>query len=192
LKISVFSIFTNPFVQIGTVTADNASSILKAFKIDWNEKSPNQSSESQTTLDLEEFIEDSEDDSDWEDEDSELESVELEMDEELMNLDMVGIDEEDITEVPGVCRNSCLAHLLQLAIKQPFTLNTYVRKLIGKVNSIVAFFSRSTHWRAKLKNKSGGLRLIKPCSTRWNSQYHCIKRMCRKIKGNVEDGAEVQ
>ncbi len=74
-------------------------------------------------------------------------------------------------------RNSCLAHLSQLGIKNAFNASEFVKALMKKVNNIVAFFGRSSQYYTKLKESNGGIALVKPCVTRWNSTYMCFKRI---------------
>ncbi|XP_035713793.1 uncharacterized protein LOC118438118 [Folsomia candida] len=135
-------------IKISTITADNASNILSAFKI--------------KDIDVDEDDENSQ----WfhqPDEENE--------DESLPNVQNCGFPS-------ALPRNSCLAHLLQLAIRDAISENDFVVSLIKDVNGIVRFFHKSTHYYSKLKKINGDLSLIKPCTTRWNSQYHCLKRIC--------------
>lgn len=95
--------------------------------------------------------------------------------------------EEDILQ--GVemtpTRNSCLAHLLQLGVKDAIAGSVYVTNMIKKVNDIVTFFHRSSYFNGKLRKENGDLALVKPCVTRWNSQYHCLKRLLVCKPGRV-------
>lgn len=50
-------------------------------------------------------------------------------------------------------RNGCLAHLLQLAIKDGIKSNTLVPKLTRRVNELVTFFSKSPMWKDALRSK---------------------------------------
>lgn len=76
-------------------------------------------------------------------------------------------------------RNSCLAHLLQLAIKDALN-EPRVAALVKKVNALVKWFHKSNKFYTELR-KLTGLGLIKPCDTRWNSFYHCLKRLLRDV-----------
>jgi len=76
-------------------------------------------------------------------------------------------------------RNACLAHLLQLAIRDSINSNPAVVSISKKVNDIVKFINNSNKCLADLRSKTGGLSLVKPCATRWNSVYYCLKRILR-------------
>jgi len=76
-------------------------------------------------------------------------------------------------------RNSCLAHLLQLAIKDALR-NKEVAAIIKKVSTIVTWFHKSDKNNTALRQLCK-LGLVRPCDTRWNSLYHCLKRLCREL-----------
>lgn len=81
-------------------------------------------------------------------------------------------------------RNSCLAHLLQLGINDALKY-PQIAAFIKKVNTIVKWFHKSNKFHTELKELSG-LGLIKPCDTRWNSLYHCLKRFSREV--SIKEG----
>lgn len=83
----------------------------------------------------------------------------------------------------NLARNGCLAHLLQLAIKDGIKSTTLVPKLVKKVNDIVTFFSKSCMWKEGLKKKTNDLVLVKPIEVRWNSTYSCFQITLREEKG---------
>jgi hypothetical protein len=90
-------------------------------------------------------------------------------------------------------RNPCLAHLIQLAIKDSLTLSEFVTKLIRRINEIVKFFHRRSSWYSKLRSQNGNVSLLLPCVTRWNSQYHSLKRIFgekRKVKKCYKNGRD--
>lgn len=76
-------------------------------------------------------------------------------------------------------RNSCLAHLLQLGIRDALR-NTFGAGIISKVNTIITWFHKSNKQYMELRRQSK-LGLLKPCETRWNSTYYCLKRICTDI-----------
>ncbi len=83
----------------------------------------------------------------------------------------------------NLTRNGCLAHLLQLAIKDGIKSSSLVPKLVKKVNDIVTFFSKSCMWKEALKQKTNNLTLVKPIEVRWNSTFSCLQRILREEKG---------
>lgn len=111
--------------------------------------------------------------------------IELEGGKESQSSETVNSSVVAITADYGAIRNSCLAHLLQLAVKDALSSSEYVTKMVDRTNSVVTFFHRSSHYNAKLLEETGGLGLVKPCVTRWNSQYHCMKRMLVAKEGRV-------
>lgn len=77
-------------------------------------------------------------------------------------------------------RNSCLAHLLQLGIKDALKHDT-VTPVTKRVQSIVAWFNGSNINTAQLAELCGiGIRT--PCVTRWNSLYQCLQRLVSPSK----------
>lgn len=85
-------------------------------------------------------------------------------------------------------RNSCLAHLLQLAIKDAMS-HKEDSAFVKKVNSIVTWFHKTNKYYTSLREASG-LALVKPCDTRWNSTYHCLKRLSREILVKESESGE--
>lgn len=85
-----------------------------------------------------------------------------------------------ITSLLPAKRNECLAHLLQLAIKDALRQNPLAQDTVKRVTSVVAFFNRSAKFYTKLRQRSSGLNLVAPVEVRWNSLYYCLKRMSRK------------
>lgn len=79
-----------------------------------------------------------------------------------------------------LARNGCMAHLLQLAIKDAIKLCELVKLLLKKCKQIVNFFAKSSRWKDELKKETGGLTLVKSVEVRWNSDYKCLKRILRK------------
>ncbi|CAH1107688.1 unnamed protein product [Psylliodes chrysocephalus] len=76
----------------------------------------------------------------------------------------------------------CVAHTINLIVKDGLNCDETVTATIGKVKSIVAFFRRSTISNQKLltyqKNQGNNnpLKLIQDTSTRWNSTYYMLTR----------------
>jgi hypothetical protein len=112
------------------------------------------------------------------------EDAEKDLDYDLEDLqDVGGDDDQDEIEhllnkiILTMTRNACLAHLIQLAVKNALSSSDFVTTLLKKLNEIVLFFKRRDFWYSKLKAKTNNIFLLLPCVTRWNSQYHCIKRI---------------
>lgn len=74
-------------------------------------------------------------------------------------------------------RNGCLAHLLQLGIRDAMNATKQVAALKKKVTDIVSFFNRRPHYKHLLKQKTGGLVLIPAVCTRWDATYYCFNRI---------------
>ena len=83
-------------------------------------------------------------------------------------------------------RSGCKSHLLQCCIKDAIVQSPHVNKLIRKLNSIVTFFTRSPLNYEKLKKKTGNLALVRPCATRWNSQFYSLDRIFDEKRENVK------
>ena len=81
-------------------------------------------------------------------------------------------------------RNGCKAHLLQLGINDALKV---VSETVQIVNKIIAFFGRSSKHTADLKQRTGGICLVKPNVTRWNSTFYSLERFLCPIsaKENV-------
>lgn len=156
------------FFQLFGITCDNASSVIKAFKI---EGIPLHS-DRKDNLEVEAMA-----------------VGEPDVDEgEIMDDDEYVLDEEDEKaeeqanyNIPSMERNPCLAHLTQLAIKDALTKSEFVNNMIKRANDLVTFFHRSNHYYTKLRQENGNIALVKPCVTRWNSQYSCLKRIVEKV-----------
>ena len=148
--------------QLFAVTCDNASSVVKAFKI------TNVPLHRVGTADIPEEEDIVENDDFF--------LLEQEDDAENQTLQQLG---------PKMERNGCLAHLTQLVIKDAITQCEFVNRIIKRVNELVTFFHRSNHYYTQLKRINGNRALVKPCVTRWNSQYSCLQRIVETTDGIV-------
>ena len=92
------------------------------------------------------------------------------------------VEERESTELR---RNPCLAHLLQLAIKDAIKASSLVTAIVTRINKIVRFFHKSTFFYSELKAINGNLGLLKPCITRWNAQFACINRILHRRENKV-------
>jgi len=147
---------------LASVTADNASNVLAAFDV-----VPTSSKEQSE-------LSDGEDEWEWE-----------------FDLDS-SIDENDGFDLNQLCpknsyRNSCLAHLMQLAIKDAIRSSELVKGVTAKLSSIVSYFNNSPKRHTELMNLTGGLKLIKPCATRWNSLHNSMHRVMRVVSKDDEE-----
>jgi len=82
-------------------------------------------------------------------------------------------------------RIGCLAHLIQLAIKDALWEKGIVKNTVKKIGDIVKYFHKSDKWYMNLRKRIGGLSLVKPCATRWNSLYHSLKRIIGEHREKV-------
>jgi hypothetical protein len=84
---------------------------------------------------------------------------------------------DDDSIVIESCRLPCVAHTLQLAIKDALKNTPFAVKLVDEASSVVVFFRRSLFWNAELKKLSGGLTLLADVPTRWNSSLIMLRRL---------------
>lgn len=135
---------------MGTVTADNASNVLAAFKIS------NLDVDHVTSLTVE-------DDGDEEPPEIMLDTEECDINPDNTDSEWGDLqgdhqdDEETIQMDSTIERNGCLSHLLQLAVKDAFSECTLATELIQKVNRVVNFFHKSNFWYNQLKEKVNNL-----------------------------------
>jgi hypothetical protein len=146
------------------VVTDNGSNMLKAIRV---------ANEIQQLSDTEKNIEG---DSDTEDEDEH----EIEMDdddgEEESNEEDGDVDiDECLEEACHLHRFPCIAHTLQLVIKELSKSQTYCN-LIVKVRSLVKFVKVSSVAQEKLIALCGKV-VVKDCATRWNSVLLVLDRL---------------
>jgi len=142
--------------QIDSVTADNASNCIAAFQVLENP------SEGEVFLDLNDEEENVDED--------------LEIQPDSVTDDIVA------QLLPGnAIQNSCLAHLLQLAIKDAIKASPIVRDVTTRINTIVSYFNKSPSRCSQLTELTDGLKLIKPIAIRWNSLHNALHRLMRVI-----------
>ena len=163
--------------QIATVTCDNASNMKKAFEL--NEEIPVLPNTSKQNASIYE---------------EEVDGYDLDASEFLESNVVLTVEgETEVHEVLGdadfedlrLTRNECRAHLAQLGIQDACRGSKLVATTANKITTIVSFFNRSTHLYTKLKEVNGGLSLIKPCTTRWNSLHECLKRFIKVTPSKV-------
>jgi hypothetical protein len=83
----------------------------------------------------------------------------------------------------SLIRNACLAHLLQLAIKDAWKVCKVVTDS-KKLTDIISYFNRSPQQYIKLKELTNGYCLVKPCVTRWNALFYGFSRVLINCKGD--------
>jgi hypothetical protein len=152
--------------QVGSVTADNASNVLACFKKEAT--LPVQGDE----LSGESENEDSECSDDTDDEESEGENEEHQSN--TTDLVASSINEWGNLKVDRI---GCMAHLIQLAVKDAISSSSYVKNLDNRLKEIVGFFRKSNHWYTKLRKMTSNIGVVQPGTTRWNSSYHSLKRL---------------
>jgi len=169
-------------VQIASITADNASNILSAFKIhDFNKTEIDATLSSNADDDSDIYIIDNVPEFDEEEENEIIEDGE---DSESHSSTIM----EALSSMSNHTfrRNGCLAHLLQLGIKDAVAASLTVKTVTKKLTEVVSFFHRSPKWSSKLKAITNGMVLIRPCTTRWNSLYLCLSRMLLSNKVEIK------
>lgn len=72
-------------------------------------------------------------------------------------------------------RLQCFAHSIQLCVKSSLKKVTDANNVLNSLRVIVTFFTKSTYWRARLR-ESAGKDLIKPSLTRWNTYFFVLQR----------------
>lgn len=187
-------------LQIGTITADNASNILKAFDITPQKSNADLQDLTDEMLDTEIDRASSSDDSDTETDEDTDDNEDISSDFEEINYNKV--TQTDVrslqlmktnSQVPHMLSDAkfyqqdnspqrvpCTAHLMQLAVKDAIKNNNWVKGIESMIKKLTAYFNKSSKSSHKLR-KLTNLKLIKIGETRWNSLYHAIKRLCRPV-----------
>ncbi|MBN3309077.1 MYBB protein, partial [Amia calva] len=102
--------------------------------------------------------------------------------------DCYPIEETEFSEIQFGTRVNCIAHLLQLVIKEALKTSRVVENLLSQVHNVVAFFRRSAYWTEVLV-KECGLCLAPPLSAsnyRWNSTFTSVRKMVQEaVWGSV-------
>jgi hypothetical protein len=159
------------YQDIGYVITDNASNMLKAFSIFSEEIKL----ADETARGAEPEIEDVGNEDDY-DVDASAETDDI-LSELNVGNGADGIDVHEIVERSTSCRLSCVAHTLQLSIKDALKCVPLAEKIIKESNAVVVFFRRSLFWNEELRKLSGGLTLLADVPTRWNSSLIMLKRL---------------
>jgi len=140
--------------QVLMVVTDNGSNMIRAVKV------ANETTEDDNEPQLSDSIEDNDDDEAEEDDaaDQEIQSV-----------------LESFAESCQLTRFPCIAHTLQLVIKE-LTKNQAYRNLLAKVKDLVKCIRCSSVAQEQLISVCGKT-VLKDCSTRWNSVLMMFQRL---------------
>ncbi len=149
----------------GYQVTDNAKNMIKAFEI----FSLHAAGEMTETAQGEE---------NYDDFDDENGSADNEIVEFLSEED--GNIESPESEPLASCRLPCVAHTLQLVIKDALKQVPSVDKSIKEASTVVGFFHRSLHWGCELKKQTNGLGLLAAVPTRWNSSLIMLRRLSQE------------
>jgi hypothetical protein len=74
-------------------------------------------------------------------------------------------------------RLPCVAHSLQLVLKDAIKTVPLAEKVLKECNAVVVFFHRSLYWGSELKKLTGGKTLLAAVVTRWNSNLIMLHRL---------------
>ncbi|KAL4646388.1 zinc finger BED domain-containing protein 4-like [Arapaima gigas] len=95
---------------------------------------------------------------------------------------------EDFADIHFGTRVNCIAHLLQLVIKEALKNSRVVENLLSQAHSVVAFFRSNAYWNEMLVKACGVSfsPLHNSSSIRWNSTFTFICRMVQEaVWGSV-------
>lgn len=172
--------------SLGYVVTDNASNMIKAFKI-FSLHSQLAFSELKT-VEATPSSYTSQSAEDDEDENASTDGMDGDCFEEISDfVDLLSpdVDAEDtsadndplevFTDV-GV-RLPCIAHTLQLAIKDGLKKVSSAVRVVSEASAVVSFFHRSLFWCIELKKLTGGRKLLSSVATRWNSNLIMLRRL---------------
>ncbi len=152
-----------------TVT-DNASNMIKAFKVTFTEL------ENVVSSGEHEEEEEQDECSDFE---NEVDGSE-EIDDQL--IEQVNISRAD--------RMSCFAHTLQLTVKDGIDSSKQVTATLAKVSKLVHHIKKSTNAVEKLELKNEKQVVVKN-DTRWNSQLKMVRRILELDLEDVDDNINI-
>ncbi len=153
--------------------ADNAAENIKAFNLEGFQTDEDQHYDDE---DDDEIVEDPIDEAEDQDvevpNDSEIQDVD-EDDELLLENELR--TESDWKDA-NFQRLGCLAHALQLVIKEALSSSQTAKDLIQAVNEMVSFFHKSNTWTEKLYRKTKH-HVVPIGKTRWNTVSIALERM---------------
>ena len=87
--------------------------------------------------------------------------------------------------VAGVPSLGCFAHTIQLCIRDGLLSQRAVCDILGIIRKFVGHFKHSSAASSRLKELQADLglpqhQLIQDVSTRWNSTYYMLRRLCEQ------------
>ncbi|KAK1156203.1 hypothetical protein AOXY_G26333 [Acipenser oxyrinchus oxyrinchus] len=92
--------------------------------------------------------------------------------------DFFPTEDEEFADIQFGTRVGCIAHSLQLVIKEALKTSRVVENVLSQIYNVVAFFRRSAYWTEVL-TKDCGVTLVTPHghNHRWNSTFMSIRKM---------------
>ncbi|XP_058846867.1 v-myb avian myeloblastosis viral oncogene homolog-like 2b isoform X2 [Acipenser ruthenus] len=92
--------------------------------------------------------------------------------------DFFPTEDEEFADIQFGTRVGCIAHSLQLVIKEALKTSRVVENVLSQIQNVVAFFRRSAYWTEVL-TKDCGVTLVTPHghNHRWNSTFMSIRKM---------------
>lgn len=102
---------------------------------------------------------------------------------EVFMEDALNLDSIDWT-TSSFIRLGCIAHGLQLVIKDTINSSSVAKKIVERVMAVITFFNNSNYWNSKLVLKTK-LSVVAPGATRWNGIIFAMERLlkvCMHVK----------
>ncbi|MBN3270386.1 MYBB protein, partial [Polyodon spathula] len=92
--------------------------------------------------------------------------------------DFFPTEDEEFADIQFGTRVGCIAHSLQLVIKEALKTSRVVENVLSQIYNVVAFFRRSVYWTEVL-TMDCGVTLVTPHghNHRWNSTFMAIRKM---------------
>jgi len=165
----------------GCQVTDNACNMVKAFEL--FSLHAQLASDAEVVHSSRNTSDTTADQSDDESADGSLLQEDSEYSSELLELlsrdsvDPISENQSDTSCIDVGVRLPCLAHTLQLAMKDGTKQILLVDKILKESNVVVVFFHRSLYWGNQLKKLTGGKTLLCALVTRWNSNLTMLRRL---------------
>lgn len=77
-------------------------------------------------------------------------------------------------------RLGCLAHGLQLVIKDTISSSPLAKTMVERIMAVITFFNNSNRWNSKLVTKTK-LTVVTPGATRWNGIIFAMERLLKVL-----------
>ncbi|XP_075950093.1 v-myb avian myeloblastosis viral oncogene homolog-like 2a isoform X1 [Anarhichas minor] len=94
--------------------------------------------------------------------------------------DQMSETESPFSELQIGTRTTCVAHTLQLVIKEALKNSRVVENLLSQVHNVVAFFRSSAYWSEVLLKECNVSLCPSSSSCRWNSMMLSLRRMVQE------------